>query len=588
MTTMTFGGSATNQKTYLKHPVGLFILFFSEMWERFSYYGMRAILVLFMTSELVKGGFGWDRSEALLLYGWYTGLVYLTPVIGGWVADNYIGFRKSIIIGAILMTFGHAVMAVEWVSTFYLGLILIIIGNGFFKSNIASMVGNMYPEGSPLKDSAYTIFYMGVNAGAFLGMIICGWLGETQGWTYGFSAAGIFMFFGMLQFYFGQKIFGKIGLSPKNEQLEEENDAQLAKNDEQAEQKVPFVKSDTNHMIFAISAVVLTVLFVIFKNSLFAQTPEYIYYALVLTSVLAITYFIVKRLSKYPKIERDRLTVIIIFAFFVFFFWMAFEQAGGALTIFARDYTDRSLPTPMLANIYKIVSLCITVIPMVLLSWVLIMVSKRIMKEFPLTILFTATSFIIIWGVVIVINVYNFNVNEVEVPASWFGSLNSLVIISFAPLFSMLWPALKKRGKNPSGPLKFTYGLLLMSLSFGLLVIGSLAIPQGAQTASVSMIWLIAFYYFMTLGELCISPIGLSYVSKLSPKRLLGMMFGAWYLANFAANLFAGIVGSYIDVILHEYSMSVFLGMFVVVSGIAAVIIGLLNNFMKKKMHGVS
>ncbi len=215
-----FGGSATNQKTVLGHPSGLFVLFFTEMWERFSYYGMRALLVLFLVASLMEEGWGWERAEALVLYGWYTGLVYVTPILGGLIADKLTGYRNAVIIGAFLMTLGHAAMALEVFSDpfFYLGLGLLIIGNGLFKPNISSMVGQLYKNQGKEKDAGYTIFYMGINAGAFLGILLCGYIGESVGWHYGFGLAGVFMFFGMLQFYFAQKIFGRIGLSPKGTQ----------------------------------------------------------------------------------------------------------------------------------------------------------------------------------------------------------------------------------------------------------------------------------------------------------------------------------------------------------------------------------
>ena len=203
-----FGGSETNQKTVLGHPSGLFVLFFTEMWERFSYYGMRALLVLFLTAAILgEGGWGWERSEALILYGWYTGLVYITPIIGGFIADKFTGYRNAVVIGALLMTLGHASMALEVTADmfFYLGLGLLIIGNGMFKPNISSMVGQLYKSQGKEKDAGYTIFYMGINAGAFLGILLCGYIGEKVGWHYGFGLAGVFMFFGMLQFFMHKK-----------------------------------------------------------------------------------------------------------------------------------------------------------------------------------------------------------------------------------------------------------------------------------------------------------------------------------------------------------------------------------------------
>ena len=218
-----FNGDEINQRTILGHPSGLFTLFFTEMWERFSYYGMRAILVLFLISSLDNQGWGWERKDALVLYAWYTGLVYITPIFGGLLADKFLGYRKAVVIGALLMTLGHAAMALEVFYDFYLyvGLSFLIIGNGFFKPNISSIVGQMYKDEGKIKDAAYTIFYMGINSGAFLGILLCGYIGETVNWHYGFGLAGIFMLFGMLQFHFGQKIFGNIGL-PNNKITDEE------------------------------------------------------------------------------------------------------------------------------------------------------------------------------------------------------------------------------------------------------------------------------------------------------------------------------------------------------------------------------
>lgn len=273
--------------TVFQHPSSLFVLFFTEMWERFSYYGMRALLTLFLVSSLADGGWEWTRAEAMELYGWYTGLVYLTPLLGGIIADKLTGYKKAVLWGAIVMTLGHASMALEGFgsSFFYMGLVLMILGNGLFKPNISSMVGQLYPDNSTKKDAGYTIFYMGINAGAFLGMLLCGYIGEKVGWHYGFGLAGIFMLFGALQFYFGGKIFGLIGLSPA-----EAKNISDARTDEQ-------IKEDN----------------------------------LVADKVV-------------PKnVERDRLIVIGILMVFSIFFWLSFEQAGGSMSIFALDYTQRVL-----------------------------------------------------------------------------------------------------------------------------------------------------------------------------------------------------------------------------------------------------
>ena len=298
-----FNGDEINQRTILGHPSGLFTLFFTEMWERFSYYGMRAILVLFLISSLDNQGWGWDRKDALVLYAWYTGLVYITPIFGGLLADKFLGYRKAVVIGALLMTLGHAAMALEVFYDFYLyvGLSLLIIGNGFFKPNISSIVGQMYKDEGKIKDAAYTIFYMGINSGAFLGILLCGYIGETVNWHYGFGLAGIFMLFGMLQFHFGQKIFGDIGLS-KNKTKKEIN--------EQTESKVSL------------------------------------------------------------KVTTERLIVIGIFSFVTIFFWWGFEQAGGSMTIFANDYTNRDLAGTG-ALIFKIVNSLLTIVPMIIITIIL-------------------------------------------------------------------------------------------------------------------------------------------------------------------------------------------------------------------------
>jgi len=571
--TQAFGGSEINQRTIIGHPVGLFVLFFTEMWERFSYYGMRAILVLFLISTITEGGFGWGRADALILYGWYTGLVYLTPLLGGWLADRKIGYRYAIALGALLMTLGHASLAFETVTTFYLGLVLLILGNGAFKPNISSIVGQMYPEGSPLKDSAYTIFYMGVNAGAFLGILICGYLGENIGWGYGFGTAGIFMFFGLMQFWFGQKIFGDIGLKPKKKEDKEET----------GEKTVPFTAGDRNMLYGSLGLGLVTII------SWFTVEIENIglKYATVLPFVITMVSYIVLRLKKYPEVERHRLSVIAIFAFFVIFFWLAFEQAGGTMNIFAKDYTNRTLTTEFSVNTFRYIGLALTFIPMVILTWVLISLGLRIFKQYPPTIIFTGISFLTIWGIIIWINVENFSKESLEVPASWFGTLNAFFIISFAPLFSAMWLALSKGKYNPSGPVKFALGLFLLGLGFAALVMGAISIPVGAATASVSMIWLVIAYLFHTLGELCLSPVGLSYVNKLSPKRLLGLMFGVYFLANFVANFLAGIIGSFMDQVSETSSLSGFFMIFVISSGVAGIGLLLLNKRLKRWMHGI-
>ena len=509
-----FNGSELNQKTIFDHPTGLFVLFFTEMWERFSYYGMRAILVLFLTSSIMNEGWGWEREDALVLYGWYTGLVYFTPLIGGILADKFLGYRNATVMGAFIMALGHGSMALEYFSDsfFFLGIALLIIGNGLFKPNISSIVGQLYKDDDIRKDGAYTIFYMGINCGAFLGILLCGYLGEKVGWHWGFGLAGIFMFFGMLQFYFAQNIFGSIGLKPEK------------KKDLKSEDKT--------------------------------KTPI-------------------------SGIEWDRIIVILVFSAATIFFWWAFEQAGGSMTIFANDYTERNL-TGESSMIFKTVNTIITIVPMVVITYVLFRLFQNIFQKYFLSNLFLGSSFVIIWGIVLWMINNEFSQDATEIPASWFSVLNSLFIIIFAPIFSKIWAS----KYNPSGPVKFSIGLILLGLGFGFLAYGSMSIPYGAQTSSVSIFWLVFAYLFHTLGELCVSPVGLSYVSKLAPVRLVGLMFGFWLLSSFFANLIGGFTGSYINIISEQAGLSGFFLIFTLIPIGAGIVMFLLNGFLKKKMHG--
>ena len=511
------------------HPPALFILFFTEMWERFSYYGMRALLVLFLVSSILgdssghNPGWGWERSEALQLYAVYTGLVYLTPIIGGWIADKFIGYRAAVILGALIMTLGHASMAAETHFFFYLGLAFLIIGNGLFKPNISTMVGQLYTD-EKKKDAAYTIFYMGINAGAFLGILLCGYIGEKVGWSYGFGLAGIFMFLGMLQFGLARKIFGTIGMSPKNQ-------AALAKLDPHAN---------------------------------------------------PVTEEIIEESLESKKIVRDRIFVIIVFSIFTIFFWMAFEQAGGSMTIFAKDYTNRLLEGSH-ATLFRWVNSSIVLAAMVILSMVLVNLFRQTFKKYAISNSVLAFAFVIIWGLVIWMVNKEFKAEVTEVPASWFSILNSFFIITLAPLFSKIWES----KFNPTGPIKFGLGLILLGLGFAILAYGGLTIEQGAKTASVGMVWLILAYLFHTMGELCVSPVGLSYISKLSPVRIVGMMFGIWFVATFIANTLAGLTGSLIDNITSAYSISFFFMIFSVIPIVAGLVLFAMNKSLVKKMHGI-
>ena len=519
--------------TILGHPAGLFTLFFTEMWERFSYYGMRALLVLFLVTDIAKGGWEWTNAEAASLYAMYTGLVYLTPILGGLLADKFLGYRKAVVLGAVLMTAGHASMAMDTHFFFYLGLTLLILGNGSFKPNISSIVGGLYPLGSDKKDGAYTIFYMGINAGAFLGILLCGYIGEKVGWSFGFGLAGIFMFAGMVQFWFGQAIFGNIGLSPKQQRAKENLEA---------------------HETAALDAV---------ETEAKTDGAE-------------------EEIA--PHVTRDRLIVIGILAFFTIFFWWAFEQAGSSMTIFAKDFTQRELSGDG-ATIFKWVNTILTVVPLAIITWVLLMLFKKTIKLYPISVGALAASFAIIWTIALWMLYREFNAESSEIPASWFGILNSLFIILFAPLFSKLWES----KFNPPAAIKFAFGLILLGTGFGILAFGASSIPQGTESGAVrvSLIWLVLAYLFHTLGELVLSPVGLSYVSKLAPAKLVGLMFGLWFVSNAIANAAAGLTASFIDKISEAYSLSVFFLIFFFIPIGAGLVLIALSKMIKKKMHGI-
>jgi proton-dependent oligopeptide transporter, POT family len=572
----------------LGHPAGLFVLFFTEMWERFSYYGMRALLVLFLTSSLIgdNPGWGWPREHAMAIYGSYTSLAYLTPILGGYIADRIIGYRWAVVVGAVLMTLGHLSMAIEVDHIFmYLGLVLLVIGNGFFKPNMTSIVAHMYKNHPEKKDGAYTIFYMGVNAGAFLGMLLCGYIGESPdwGWSYGFGLAGIFMFFGMLQFYFTQNIFGDIGLKPVENKVDADEAPEVAK-------KNPFSKVDL--ILIGLTSVIglawiindpvsavsngNTNLFNFTVGSLSGSN------FMIILALGLFLFVLIKRISQYTPVLRDRMIAIIILAVITMFFWASFEQAGGSMTIFAKDYTARVLEGNS-KLVFNIVNTLITIIPLALITYVLARLFGQTFKKYSVGNIILALSFVIIWVIVIYMLKQQYGEEKSEVPATWFGVLNSLFIITFAPLVSKVWES----KYNPFATFKNGFGMILLGIGFAALAYGSTAIPAGAKTASISMIWLILAYFFHTMGELCISPVGLSYVSKLVPGRMIAIMFGIWYLAIAIGNKIAGTMGGMIDEITSQYSMTTFFLIFTLIPVALGLIIMALTPVLKKLMHGV-
>lgn len=566
----------------LGHPSGLFVLFFTEMWERFSYYGMRALLVIFLIGSISgdNPGWGWEREAALSLLGTYALMVYLTPIMGGYIADRLIGYRNAIVVGALLMSFGHASMALETPLFLYIGIGFLIIGNGFFKPNMTSIISKMYEEHPEKKDGAYTIFYMGVNAGAFLGIMLCGYLGEKVAWSYGFGLAGIFMFLGMLQFYFAAPIFGKIGDKPE---AKSEEEIEIPEGD----RLNPFTQVDK---ILIALFVILSIVWIfndpldkIGGTALLPGGAEGTLANSVILAALAIFLFLlISRLTRYTPLVRDRMIAVAIFSFFTVFFWAAFEQAAGSMAIFAKDYTARALDGSA-AGIFKTVDTIVTIVPLLIITWVLVKLFGQTFQKISLSNIILGSSFVLIWGIVIFKLQNEFSDTGTEVPATWYAILNSLFIIMFAPLFSRWWES----KYNPTGAVKYGIGLVLLGIGFGFLVVGSSMIPQGAKTASVSMIWLILAYLFHTLGELCLSPVGLSYLSKLVPGRMIAFMFGIYYLAIAIGNKLAHFMGGKIDAITAQYSLSTFFLIFTIVPIAAGLLAVLLNPLLKRLMHGV-
>jgi len=566
----------------LGHPAGLFVLFFTEMWERFSFYGMRILLVLFLTAPIMSDNPGWDwpREHALALIGTYASLLYLTPILGGYIADKITGYKGAVIIGCFIMTLGHASMALEVTWSFYLGLALLVIGTGFFKPNITSVISEMYKGKESKKDGAYTIFYMGVNAGAFFGMMLCGFLAENYGWSWGFGLAGIFMFLGMLQFWLASSLFGKIGDKPPTSA----EAAELKKNEpnlEEEEKSNPFTTLDK--IIMWVSA--LGGLFYLFNDPISkigAIELPIDSNVVVLTALVLFLFLIISRTSRYTKIVRDRIIAVAIFGVFTVFFFSAFEQSLGSMTLFARDYTNRTLEGPA-AMVFKIVDALLTTVPLIIITWVLFLLFKKTYTRIKYSNIFLGIAFLGVWALVIFRLNDKFSLEGNEIDASWFAILNSFFIITLAPLFSKWWES----KYNPSAAMKYGIGLILLGLSFGILAFGSMGIPQGAKTASVSMIFLILTYLVYTMGELCVSPVGLSYLSKLVPPRMIGFMFGIWYLAIAIGQKAAGTMGGLIDKVTAEYSLSSFFLIFTLVPIGVGFISIILNPLLKRLMHDI-
>lgn len=565
------------------HPKGLYVLFVTEMWERFSYYGMRAIFTLYMTKALL-----FDKALGSDIYGSYTGLVYLTPLLGGYMADRYWGNRKSIIIGGFLMAIGQFFMFASGLMykdvgvsslIMYGGLAFLIFGNGFFKPNISTMVGQLYPKGDSRIDSAFTIFYMGINLGAFLSPLVCGTLGDTgnpEDFKWGFLAAGTGMLLSTILFIWLKDHYivtpdGKaIGSGPNRDR--ESKDIDTTKE----------VKQEFSNQQIAFWIGVAVALFGLFYWVDFGVIGSFIF-----SLTIAAPGFIIsdKTLS---KDERERIWVIYIIAFFVIFFWSAFEQAGASLTYFAEEQTDRAinltLSKPILFTILGAIA--------VLFVWFL----NKVWKGFKDEQKGVKELFLVLLGGGLAVTIYGFfkipaeGIAIDQVPTSYFQSINAIAIVIFAPLFAILWTSLGNKKMEPASPYKQSIGLFLLAVGYVVIAVGVKDV-----TAKVSMMWLVSLYTIHTFGELCLSPIGLSMVNKLAPVKFASLLMGVWFLSTAAANKFAGVLsGLYPEngVVKHFVGIQItdlydFFMIFVAMAGVASIILFVLSHRLLKMMHGV-
>jgi POT family proton-dependent oligopeptide transporter len=457
-----------------------------------------------------------------------------------------------------------------------------VVGTGFFKPNITSIISKIYEGRDDKKDGAFNIFYMGVNAGAFLGIMLCGWVGERVGWSFGFGLAGIFMLLGMIQFYYAQSFFGNIGNKPviTDEKLNVKKDV--------SEKLNPFLPVD----YFLISVFILSALIFIINDPLSKiggiDILNFTYFGMensLFFALLAFISFIMLlsvRIPRYAPIVRDRMVVFTIFCVFTVFFWAAFEQGAGSLPLYTRDFTDRFLEGNS-ALLFKVIDISVTVIPLLIITYVLFSLFKKTFEEIALSNIVLGISFVIVWGIIIFKIYTELQSTSTEVPITWFAILNSLFIIVFAPLFAKWWDS----SYNPPASVKYFLGLALLGVGFGFLAFGARNVPAGADSASLSMIWLVLAYLFHTLGELCLSPMGLSYLSKLIPARMIAFMFGVYYLAVAIGNKLAHYIGGDIENITQEYSLSGFFLIFTVVPIALGLISLLLHPLIKKSMHGV-
>lgn len=502
------------ERAFFGHPVGLSSLFATELWERFSYYGMRALLVLFLTATFANGGFEMAELDAFTIYGIFTALVYVTPIIGGILADKVLGQRKSIYIGGITMAIGQFLLAAAAAyhggdlefrkMLFFSGLGVLIFGNGFFKPNISTMVGQLYEKNDPRQDGGFTIFYMGINLGAFLSPLVAGKLGEQVAWQYGYLSAGIGMVLGTVWFFFRSHTLGRIGMPPK-----------YAKTD-----RLRLALKDWMSILLYVVIIVSAILgFINGWGAINATLRTWIIYLAAIAGSLYLIISIIK--GTHGSTEWSRVGVIVVLALFNIFFWSGFEQTGTTFNLFARDNTQRMIG-----------------------SW--------------------------------------------EIPASWFQSINAIFIVLFAPLFSILWAKLDKVKLNPNTPMKFGWGMLMLSLGFVIMAIAYGYSTGGAEVKLVSPFWLVLVFLLHTFGELCLSPIGLSMVTKLSPPKLTSTMMGLWMGSWAAGNFVASQMKSISLKIEKSLNMEVQVFWFIAIeTAIVTVILMLVSPWLKRMMKGI-
>jgi len=489
-------------KTFFGHPRGLATLFFTEMWERFSYYGGRALLILYMTDAVVHHGLGLDVAKAGALYGTYVAIVYMTNLPGGWIADKFLGARRAVFWGGVIIAAGNFCLTFPARGMFYLGLGLIAIGTGLLKPNVSTMVGTLYGDDQTRRDAGFSVFYMGINLGAFIAPLIVGWLGQNVQWRYGFAAVTVGMILGLIQYRLGGKYLGDAGLRVSKGATAQERAKEVR----------------TLRIGISVLALAIFIPIALSVSGIATITIDRVRDVVgVLLLVIPIVYFGALFLTgSWTSIEKKRIVAIIVFYIAASLFWGAFEQAGSTLNLFADRYTHN-----------------------VVFGWAF--------------------------------------------PSTWWQSVNSVFIIIFAPIFGALWIWLAKHRAEPSTPTKFAVGLLLVGLGFLLLVPAAMKISAGSEGTRVGVEWLLGVYLLHTFGELSLSPVGLSAMTKLAPERIVGQMMGIWFLGAATGNFIGGQVAGLFETFPLE---KIFFAVFCT-SAVASLVMFALVKPMKKLMGGI-